>query len=99
MSEEIKVYSSKSDLEELLESIVWMDIVNELDAWLKGFEIERDAIVDDAAETNPSTAAVLMHLGDLNGRKKTIEYMKQIPSILLQVLEDNKDDSRRNKTN
>ena len=59
------------------------------------FENELKSIVDDAADNNPSTASVLLHMGDLNGRVKAVEYMKSIPDIFLNILEDKKDDGRK----
>jgi hypothetical protein len=82
------VYSTKAQLEEFKESLPWQDVVRELNAWAKGFEIERGQIVDDAKHDNPSTACVLMHMGDINGRVKTVEYIKLLPDMLLKILED-----------
>ena len=45
-------------------------------------------IVSDAEAENPSTAAVLMHMGDINGRVKAVDYLLELPKIFLQVLED-----------
>lgn len=89
--ERMQVRATVGDLEEFKESIVWKDILRELDAWRKGFEIEQSAIVDNAQSENPSTASVLMHLGDINGRTKAVEYMKMIPDIFIQMLKDEKD--------
>jgi hypothetical protein len=101
MMEEDKVIivnATRGQIEEFMESVLWSDIKRELGAWKKGFEIEGRSIVEDSAETNPSTATVLMHLGDINGRVKTVDYLMSLPDIFLQILEDQKDDPRRNKT-
>lgn len=90
--ERIVVRATKGDIEEFKESLVWKDILRELAAWKKGFEIEQSAIVDNAQKENPSTASVLMHLGDINGRQKAVEYMKMIPDIFIQMLEEPKSD-------
>ena len=86
--ETIQVKSTKQQLEDFKESLVWADIVTELDSWAHGFNIELNGIVDDAARNNPSTANVLLHMGDLNGRQRAIEYFKALPDVLLQILND-----------
>lgn len=92
-----EVYSTKTQLEELKESLPWQDIVRELNSWAKGFEIERGQIVDNAAQENPSTASVLMHLGDINGRIKTVEYLKLLPDMLLKILEEKAEVEKQKK--
>ena len=62
------VYSTKGQLEDFIKGVIWQDIVRELDLWLDSFENEQNNIVDDAKEANPTTASVLMLLGDINGR-------------------------------
>ncbi len=95
--QEILVRTTKSQLEDIKESFFWMDVKQELEAWKKGFQIEQNNIVDDSSENNHSTATVLMHLGDLNGRIKAVDYLLSLPDIFLSILEDqakeDKDDS------
>ena len=91
MEEGIVVKASKSQLEEFKESFIWSDIKNELNFWKEGFENEMKGIVEDAAASNPSTASVLLHMGDINGRMKAVDYMLSIPDILISALEDKKD--------
>ena len=86
--EEIRINATKDQIKELKSSVLWNDIVNELESWKHGFEMEARSIVDDAAENNPSTAAVLMHLGDINGRGKAVDYMIGILDIFLGILGD-----------
>lgn len=89
------VNSTKIQLDEFKESLVWKDIVEELNVWKKGFEIEMANIVDNAAEENPSTASVLMHMGNISGRIKAVGYIKDLPDMFLEILkmrvEENKD--------
>jgi len=85
---EIKVNATKEQIERFKESILWQDIVNELSAWKKGFEIELKSIVDDAAANNPSTASVLLHMGDLNGRLKAVEYMIGILDLFMIIIDE-----------
>lgn len=94
----IELGSTIAEIETFRESTLWNDIKNELNAWNEGFDLERRSIVDDAADSNPSTAAVLMHLGDLNGREKAVDYMLGILDMFISILEVKKDESRRNQT-
>jgi len=98
MGTEIRVNSSKFEIEQFKESIVWKDIKRELAIWKTGFRKEQENIVSDAADTNPSTASVLLHMGDLNGRMKAVDYLLSLPNIFLQLLEDQKDDLKRERT-
>ena len=95
MEDEIRITSTKDQVTEFKESLLWADIQRELNMWKRGFEGEYSSIVEDAATTNPSTASVLLHMGDINGRTKAVDYMLSIPDIFLQILEDHKDDSKR----
>lgn len=95
MSETITINATKDQILEFKESILWKDIVNELESWLLGFKQEQDAIVDDAAANNPSTAAVLLHLGDINGRQKAVNYMIGILDVFLSI----KEEQKQHKTN
>jgi|SRR3972149_2193014 len=88
--ETIQVNATKDQIEELKSSVLWKDIVRELKAWKYGFNLEMQSIVDDAAKENPSSASVLLHMGDLNGRQKAVDYLLGLPDIFLQILEDKK---------
>uniref|UniRef100_A0A6H1ZBP1 Uncharacterized protein n=1 Tax=viral metagenome TaxID=1070528 RepID=A0A6H1ZBP1_9ZZZZ len=92
------VNATRSQIESFKESILWQDINRELDFWTEGFAREQDAIVDNASSNNPSTAAVLLHYGDINGRKKAVNYFAQILDVFLDVLEEKKDDIRYDET-
>lgn len=94
MKHDVKVMATKGQIEEFKQSLLWKDIRRELGIWRKGFRAEAETIVDEAAENNPSTASVLLHLGDINGRVKAVDYMLSLPDIFLNLLEDNTDDFR-----
>jgi hypothetical protein len=95
MGERIEINSSKSQIEDFKDSIIWKDITTELEAWIEGFRREQDSIVEDAANSNPSTASVLLHLGDLNGRRKAILYVLGIPDLFIELLESRAKDKNR----
>lgn len=94
---EITVNSTKDQLKDFKDSIIWSDIVRELTAWRLGFQTEQCALVDNIASENPSTANVLTHLGSIDGRIKAVDYMLSLPDIFLDYLEE-KDDSNSNRT-
>ena len=83
-----EIRSTKMQVEAFKESFIWQDIMDELLIWKKSFDIERNSIVDNAAESNPSTASVLLHMGDINGRVKTVDYLLRLPDVFLQILAD-----------
>jgi hypothetical protein len=98
--EAMQVRVSREALEEFKESILWADMVEELKSWKEGFNREMLSIVDDAEGNNPSTASVLLHMGDLNGRQKAVDYFMSLPDVFLSLLEDKKEDKKdgRDKT-
>ena len=90
MGETIVINATRVQVEDFKESVLWADIVRELEAWSEGFRREQDGIVDDAASTNPTTASVLLHMGDLNGRRKAVEYFIGILDVFLSVKDEPK---------
>jgi len=88
MGEIVEINATKDQIKDFLDSVLWADITRECESWVTGFQREQDAIVDDAASTNPSTASVLLHLGDINGRKKAITYLLSLPELFLQILNE-----------
>ena len=95
---EVVVNATRDQIEDFMASLLWNDMKNELESWKEGFDAEMRSIVGDVADTNPSTASVLLHMGDLSGRSNAIDYLLSIPNVFLQILEEQKDDNRRNKT-
>jgi hypothetical protein len=96
----ISVRATKQQILDFKESILWKDIVEELTMWKKSFNAEMLSIVDEAASDNPSTATVLLHLGDLNGRQKAVDYMLGILDVFLSIIEskEQENDFGRNET-
>jgi hypothetical protein len=90
--EAIQVRCSLEALEEFKQSILWADIVEELRSWKEGFNREMLSIVDDAEGSNPSTATVLMHMGDLNGRQKAVDYFMSLPDVFISLLQERKEE-------
>ena len=90
----MKVNATREAIEDFKESLLWNDITREIKAWKKGFNIEMLNIVDDAASENPSTAQVLLHMGDLNGRQKAVDYFLSILDVFLDTIEIQKEDDK-----
>lgn len=97
--DEVRIRVTKGDVEEFKNSILWKDIRRELAAWKRGFDSELKSIVDNAATSNPSTASVLMHIGDINGRVKTVDYMLSLPDVFIGIIESEEGKSRDDITN
>jgi len=89
--EKIELGTTIDEIEAFKKSVLWTDMVNELSAWKEGFNREMMSIVDDAEGQNPSTASVLLHMGDLNGRQKAVDYVLGLLDVFLDILEDKKD--------
>ena len=89
--EEVKIMSAKRDFEVFKRGVVWADMTRELTAWKEGFEMERSGIVEKVASENLSTAAVLLHMGDINGRIKAVNYMLSLPDVLMGMIEMEKE--------
>ncbi|MCK4828113.1 hypothetical protein KA005_70945 [bacterium] len=84
---EIDINATKDQIEEFKDSILWSDMVRELNSWKEGFNGEMMSIVDNSADENPSTASILLHMGDLNGRQKAVDYIISILDVFLSILE------------
>jgi hypothetical protein len=96
-SETIQVRCSRVDIEQLLSSIIWRDIVDELESWKLGFTNELLSLVDEIAKNNPSTATLLTHLGEINGRIKTVDYLISLPNVFKELLEEREKDRFKSK--
>ena len=104
MLDEKTIRCSKSEVEELLTSPVWLDIIDELKSLAKRAEVEYDLVgephVNDQGHMIiPNTSETLIHLGEIKGRRKAVSYFLNIPEILLQILEDKKNDTERKSAN
>ena len=89
--EEIEILSAKGDFEAFKKGMIWADLSRELKAWKEGFEIESGTIVEKAANENLTTASVLLHMGDLNGRLKAVDYMLSLPDVLMSMIDMEKE--------
>jgi hypothetical protein len=91
-----KIRSTRTQVEEFKESFLWLDIKDELERLTKNAQLEYDIVgephIDDQGfKIVPNESETLIHLGDIKGRRKAVEYFLQIPDIFLSILEDNKE--------
>ena len=97
MTNQVTVNATRDQIEEFISSMLWKDMRRELLMWKKGFNQETDNIVDEAKENNPSTAAILLHLGDINGRKKAVNYLLGMLDVFLSEFEAKKEDKENGR--
>lgn len=95
---EVLVRATRDQIIDFKESILWKDMKRELGIWKRGCTREYDEVISNTVNGSENTASTLMLLGDIHGRKKTIDYLIAMPDVFLQILEDRKDDSGRNET-
>jgi len=88
----ITVNATRGQIEEFKESVLWADIVRELDFWSEGFSIESDNIVDRISGENLTSAAALTLIGSIDGRKRAVSYFKQILDVFLSILNSEEDE-------
>jgi hypothetical protein len=94
MKDNVVVNATRDQIEEFRKSILWKDLKRELESWSQAFNSELLSIVDDAKTDNPSTASVLLHMGDINGRQKAVAYFLALPDVFLSILKDRADDKK-----
>jgi hypothetical protein len=91
------ILSTKEQIKEFTESLIWKDFVNEMELLSDALSKEYDSVGEPRPEKGeiiyPNQAEVLIHLGDIKGRRKAIKYFLSLPNILINFIEGNKDDS------
>jgi hypothetical protein len=93
-----KVLSTKNQLEDFRESLIWKDILAELNRLDERTLLEYGLVGEPHTKDNgqvivPNTSETLIHLGDIKGRRKAVDYFRQILDILIGEKEENKNDS------
>ena len=95
---DVRVYATKTQIEEFKDSVLWQDICRELDFWAEGLIHEKESLPEKIVRENLSTAASLILYASTDERKAAIKYFKRIPDVFLEILEAKKDDSTRKRT-
>jgi hypothetical protein len=99
---ELNIRSTRNQIEEFKESFLWLDIQDELKTLAERALIEYDLvgeelITDDGSKRVPTTGETLIHLGEIKGRRKAVQYFLSILDIFLSILEDQKNDLERER--
>ena len=86
------VRSTKAQLKEFSKSFIWEDIVDQLKELRRRAQLEYDVVGephknDEGYLVVPNTSETLIHLGDIKGRKKAVDYFLSILDIIAQDLE------------
>lgn len=97
------IRTTKSEIESFKESSLWLDIVDELNELSLKAQLEYDLVgephIDDQGyKIIPNSSETLIHLGDIKGRRKAVNYFLNILDVFLQILEDKKNDSEHSPT-
>uniref|UniRef100_A0A6H1ZMG0 Uncharacterized protein n=1 Tax=viral metagenome TaxID=1070528 RepID=A0A6H1ZMG0_9ZZZZ len=98
MEEKETLKSTRDQIEEFKNSMLWLDFKSELKRLYVNAGIEYDLVGephtdDSGAKIVPNSSETLIHLGEIKGRRKAVKYFLSIPDIFLQILEENKNDS------
>lgn len=97
-----KLRCTKGQIEDFKSSMLWKDIIDELNQLSNNAQLEYDIVgeshTNDAGyKVIPNSSETLIHLGDIKGRRKAVQYFLSLPDIFLNILEDQaeekKDDS------
>ena len=91
----VRVDATRDQINVFKGSLLWKDMVRELNRWKEMFQLEQSSVIEGCMDGVLGGAGTLLRIGDLRGREKTVDYLLLIPDIFLQVLEDKKNESRR----
>ena len=94
---EVRLNATKSQIEDFKSSILWQDIQRELDFWAEGLGHEKESLPEKIVKENLSSAASLILYVSIDERKAAINYFKRILDVFLDMLEEKKDDSERER--
>ena len=85
------VYSTKGQLEDFKDSMIWWDILEELNllgsAALLEYNLVGEPKIEDGRTIQSTTAETLIHLGDIKGRIKAVSSFQSIIDVIIQKLE------------
>ena len=89
------VRSTKDQINEFKDSIIWKDIKHELGVWKRLCTQEYGQVVGSniGKSAEQSSSNVLLHIGDIHGRESAIDFLLTIPDVFLQILEDKENES------
>lgn len=91
------IQATKTTIEEFKESLLWQDILNEIDNWIAALKSPEE-ITGDIIDGNMNSGAGLAMHGYVKGCKEASERFKLILDILLTLKEEKENDSGLNET-
>lgn len=96
------IRATRNQIEEFRSSMLWKDIVDELNNLDRRAQLEYDLVGephknDDGLLVIPNTSDVLIHLGDIKGRRKAVQYFLQILDVFETILEEQANDAKRER--
>lgn len=94
------VRSTKAQLKEFSKSFIWADIVDHLKELRRLAQLEYKLVGephknDEGFMIIPNTSETLIHLGDIKGRKKAVDYFLSILDIIAQDVEIQKAEDKK----
>lgn len=84
----VMVRATRGQIEDFMSSFLWKDIKRELGLWKRMCEREAVDLSRDTIQGGKSTASALAHLGSLSGRIDAIDFLLNLPSMFLQIKEE-----------
>lgn len=90
------VYSTKGQLEDFKDSLIWKDIKEELNFLSVAAQLEYNLVGETKTDENgnliyPTTAETLIHIGDIKGRTKAVSSFLSIIDVIITKLEVEED--------
>lgn len=81
----MELKTTRGQIQDFLRSALWEDINSEVDGWVEGFQRERDSLLDYTTPMDSSQRFLLA--GELKGREMAIQYLKRLPEVFLEYIE------------
>lgn len=90
---DFEIKSTKASIEDFKESILWQDMLVEMDLWIESLQ-SNDEITGSIIDGNLNSGAALAKLGYVKGCREAVGRFKQILDILLNNKEEKQNDFR-----
>ena len=78
------IRSTKTTIEEFEQSMLWQDMLEELDGWISSLQ-SNEEITGSIIDGNMNSGAALAKLGYVKGCKEAVERFKMILDILYNI--------------
>jgi len=89
--------ASKAQLEDFRDSFIWSDITDELLILDRRSQLEYDVVGephvdDDGYKIVPTSSETMIHLGEIKGKRKSVNYFLDMIDVLINKVEMEKTD-------